>query len=1259
MAFGLPVLGGDLYLSSNYAGAAGGYREHVNIDYAPAGVSQGLYAKSTGETDFALLQTPTFGAAPLYVGAANSAAYVAPVVLNEVMYHPAAPTAAEQALGFTNEDDFEFLELYNRSASPQALNNFYVADGVGFTFGWYPDGTSGESWTLESGATATWSASGLPAAAYAVYAHLTLVDGNGTRHSNLDTSAQYTISYAGGSTTVTVDQNQTSIIGNDVWVNLGAYTFNGPASVTLTRGDTDPNDWTVAGAVKFTAAGQSDVVVGNPALSSFSTGSGLTTLAPGGYVVLVSNYAAFDAQYNVAANHIPVAGVYAGFLSNGGEMVRLDQLGDTYPGYVASFQVDHVNYSTADPWPTTTDGSGRALIRLDPAAYGNDPISWAASNKRGTPGAANIGIDTSPPTIPANVRATPSGSQVNLAWAPAVDPESGVDHYAIYRDGSLCGTSATATFSDASGLTAQGRHSYRISAVNGDGYEGLPSPADSVFTAGVAAVRASGNYNLLVTFTEPVDAVSAQTVGNYHLTSVTINSAHLESDNLTVTLVTLGFLPRTATALTVSNVITCLGVTLPTQVVTINHGGAIDDYYWLDIGSGTAVSNLTSNPNYPNNPSGYFVLTSFDAPCDWADNYGSRIRGYVIPPTTGYYVFWISSDDNSELWLSPNSNSNPSNAVKIASVPGLTGHNQWDKYPEQQSIGISMTAGGKYYIEVRQKEGSGNDNLSVAWQMPGTTFNTSSGLPITGQYLAPYLAIPYTPPPFSIGVNALTTGDSTPVLSGAVSGAAVSVTVRVAGTYYTAINHGDGTWTLPEGAIVTPLASGTYDVLACGIDSAGNVACDATAGELVINVAAPTVSIAAVTPNLRDGPVNSIAVHFSEAVLGFDLGDLQLTLNSVSLPLQGATLTTSDQQNWTLGNLSAATSAIGNYQLTLTATGSGITGLGGNALVVGANVTWQTVQPLAGDFNLDTLVDDLDLNIWMANFGVTSGATFQMGDANHDGAVNGLDLDLWAATKGMVLSAGSPGNESPLPNLATPLPPAGDTTPLPRRSTPLPVSVLPTANPAVSPRGVDSLPLTVMSAIYWETGKGTPLNPQATLAGGLDLLSVERNQTSSITVTPAKPVPTLYDASKSGPRRRFSRTSCCPGPRCKRPTMPCSASRTMARAASSAVFSQPARSTLMRAWPRRESILGTPMSPSLRRAEGPARRLPVLREPDWPSGRANQFSQLSSRAAQRIRLQLRGPQPACLQPATLICPAGHTNSLLKKGTGASHAPPFR
>ena len=120
-------------------------------------------------------------------------------------------------------------------------------------------------------------------------------------------------------------------------------------------------------------------------------------------------------------------------------------------------------------------------------------------------------------------------------------------------------------------------------------------------------------------------------------------------------------------------------------------------------------------------------------------------------------------------------------------------------YPQQQSESIYLAGGQRYYIEALQKEGSGGDNLSVAWQVPGTTFNTSTGLPIAGQYLLSYSPSTFTPVPFTVGVNALTTGDTTPALSGTVSDASLAVTVRVAGTYYSAINNGNGTWTLPEG----------------------------------------------------------------------------------------------------------------------------------------------------------------------------------------------------------------------------------------------------------------------------------------------------------------------------------------------------------------------------------------------------------------------------------------------------------------------------
>ena len=51
--------------------------------------------------------------------------------------------------------------------------------------------------TLESGATATWSASGLASASYTVYAHLNLYDGDNNPLSDLDSSAQYTITCGG------------------------------------------------------------------------------------------------------------------------------------------------------------------------------------------------------------------------------------------------------------------------------------------------------------------------------------------------------------------------------------------------------------------------------------------------------------------------------------------------------------------------------------------------------------------------------------------------------------------------------------------------------------------------------------------------------------------------------------------------------------------------------------------------------------------------------------------------------------------------------------------------------------------------------------------------------------------------------------------------------------------------------------------------------------------------------------------------------
>jgi hypothetical protein len=107
------------------------------------------------------------------------------------------------------------------------------------------------------------------------------------------------------------------------------------------------------------------------------------------------------------------------------------------------------------------------------------------------------------------------------------------------------------------------------------------------------------------------------------------------------------------------------------------------------------------------------------------------MKAYLCVPQTGNYTFWISSDDNSQLWLS--SNDQPENKRLIASVTGATRFREYNKYPSQQSVVIPLEAGMKYYIEALHKEGTGNDFISVGWQLPDGAMER----PIQGNRLTP------------------------------------------------------------------------------------------------------------------------------------------------------------------------------------------------------------------------------------------------------------------------------------------------------------------------------------------------------------------------------------------------------------------------------------------------------------------------------------------------------------------------------------------
>lgn len=150
---------------------------------------------------------------------------------------------------------------------------------------------------------------------------------------------------------------------------------------------------------------------------------------------------------------------------------------------------------------------------------------------------------------------------------------------------------------------------------------------------------------------------------------------------------------------------------------------------WTGI-SGTAISALTGIQNYPDSPNQFEALTNgVEAPTNYMDNFGSRLRTYIIAPETADYTFWIASDDAGELYLNSD-DTNPAGATKIAEVAGWAGSRDWDKFAGQESAPIPLVQGQQYYLEALYKEGGGGDNLSVAWAY-GATARTL----ITGQHI--------------------------------------------------------------------------------------------------------------------------------------------------------------------------------------------------------------------------------------------------------------------------------------------------------------------------------------------------------------------------------------------------------------------------------------------------------------------------------------------------------------------------------------------
>jgi len=141
-----------------------------------------------------------------------------------------------------------------------------------------------------------------------------------------------------------------------------------------------------------------------------------------------------------------------------------------------------------------------------------------------------------------------------------------------------------------------------------------------------------------------------------------------------------------------------------------------------NVGSPDYTTTVTTPDNIPIN--------------DGINNYAQRLSGLFIPPASGNYVFFVCSDDDSDLFLS--TDNTPVNKRLIAQETGWSNSRNWvsvgagtltqkrsDSWSPDGGVttpfasGIPLTAGQRYYFEADMAQGGGGDNLDVTYKLTG------------------------------------------------------------------------------------------------------------------------------------------------------------------------------------------------------------------------------------------------------------------------------------------------------------------------------------------------------------------------------------------------------------------------------------------------------------------------------------------------------------------------------------------------------------
>lgn len=214
-------------------------------------------------------------------------------------------------------------------------------------------------------------------------------------------------------------------------------------------------------------------------------------------------------------------------------------------------------------------------------AFGGDPLltvfssnghnAWETtySNPNIIPWIFQYQIDNSVSSAPTALMANAlSDKSIGLTWSAAIDPDSIILEYHIYRDGlriaQVAGDSygdvAPTEFIDNDNIVENTIYTYEVLAVNAGNIKSPLSPSITVIsspdTTAPAIVKIGGGTDYLkVLFDESLESISAENPNNYTLNNgALIISATVDTDGRTVTLMTTPLTVGIDYVLTVSNV---------------------------------------------------------------------------------------------------------------------------------------------------------------------------------------------------------------------------------------------------------------------------------------------------------------------------------------------------------------------------------------------------------------------------------------------------------------------------------------------------------------------------------------------------------------------------------------------------------------------------------------------------------------------------------------------------------------------------------